>query len=196
MKILTLACNECGAPLEVPAKTRFLTCTFCSSQLEVHHSGNAAYTEIKELAERTDQLADDIKMLKQRSELESLDREWLAAREQHIVQGQFGPKVPTKGDAELLGILFSAAGVMFLTLGIAMLAGGTNSRAQATGALMFIPALLCFIFGGVGYLNGSTKARAYDQARQHYQARRREILGQTANPPGADHDAPGSNHAD
>ena len=86
MKILALTCNHCGAPLEVPAKTRFLTCTFCSSQLEVHRSGNAAYTEVlKALQEQAEQVADDVETLKLKRDLDELDRKWIEERKRHVI---------------------------------------------------------------------------------------------------------------
>mgnify|MGYP001096205623 CR=1 FL=1 len=67
MRILAITCNQCGTPLEVPEETRYLTCTACFSQLEVHCSGNATYTEVLEATEaieamqqRTDQVASNI----------------------------------------------------------------------------------------------------------------------------------------
>ncbi len=58
MRLLSLTCNHCGAPLEVPAKTRFLTCNYCSSRLEVHRSGSAVHTEVLEaIEERTKKIA-------------------------------------------------------------------------------------------------------------------------------------------
>ena len=57
MKLLALNCNRCGAPLEVPQKAKFITCTFCQTQLSIQRSGGAAYTEaLEELGERTEQL--------------------------------------------------------------------------------------------------------------------------------------------
>ena len=38
-KLLNLSCNHCGAPLQVPEETKYLTCTYCSSRLQVEHSG-------------------------------------------------------------------------------------------------------------------------------------------------------------
>jgi len=73
MMPLKLTCNQCGESLEVPEETRFLTCTACSSQLEVHRSGSTAYTEVLEAAEP----------VKLELELEKLDREWMEEIEKH-----------------------------------------------------------------------------------------------------------------
>ena len=70
---LKLTCNQCGASLEVPEETRFLTCTACSSQLEVHRSGSTAYTEVLEAVEP----------VRVELELEKLDREWMEEIEKY-----------------------------------------------------------------------------------------------------------------
>ena len=33
MRLVSLNCNQCGAPLEVPEKVQFLTCGYCSARL-------------------------------------------------------------------------------------------------------------------------------------------------------------------
>lgn len=50
MSILTLTCNHCGASLDVPEQTRFLTCTACASELVVYDDGNKACTDILTVA--------------------------------------------------------------------------------------------------------------------------------------------------
>ncbi len=50
MRVISLTCDKCRAPLEIPAKTEFVTCTYCSSRLAVQRSGNAVDTEVLESA--------------------------------------------------------------------------------------------------------------------------------------------------
>ena len=38
MKLFSLNCNKCGAPLDVPGKVRFLTCQYCSAKLSVQRT--------------------------------------------------------------------------------------------------------------------------------------------------------------
>jgi Flp pilus assembly protein TadB len=96
MKLITLSCNQCGAPLEVPEETRFLTCRFCTSLLAVEHSESAVYTRVLEALERqTSELAHDVKAMKLQQELEQLDRSWEAAhpKSAEIVKTASGTKV-------------------------------------------------------------------------------------------------------
>ena len=41
VKVDSVACNHCGAPLQVGSGTRFVTCAHCGSQLEVHRTGSS-----------------------------------------------------------------------------------------------------------------------------------------------------------
>jgi hypothetical protein len=73
MTALTLTCNQCGASLEVPEETRFLTCTACSYRLEVHRSDDAAYTEVLEVTDSA----------KLELELERLKADRVTEKERH-----------------------------------------------------------------------------------------------------------------
>jgi hypothetical protein len=162
MKILTLTCNQCGAPLEVPAKTRFLTCTFCSSQLEVHRSGNAAYTEVLEAVQkRTEEVADDVETIELKLELEKLDREWKEERKRHLFQNS----VPTKGTAAGLAVFGVVIGIACIGVGVA----GAGWEAIFMGLGMFvglaIMAAICH-----------AKAERYNSAKQRFEDQRRELL--------------------
>ena len=62
--LLTINCNSCGAPLKVSDTARFITCTHCSTQLQVQHSGGAVYTEILgQIAEQTREMAGDLETM-------------------------------------------------------------------------------------------------------------------------------------
>ena len=73
MPLMSLTCKQCEASLELPKGTRFLTCPACSSQLEVHHSGNTAHTEVLKAT----------KTVSPELELEKLDRAWREEEERH-----------------------------------------------------------------------------------------------------------------
>jgi DNA-directed RNA polymerase subunit RPC12/RpoP len=46
MELISLSCNKCGAPLEVPINANFVTCSYCKSRLAIHSTENAYYTEV------------------------------------------------------------------------------------------------------------------------------------------------------
>lgn len=81
MKVTSLACNNCGAPLEVAETTKFATCTHCGSRLSITHTGSAAYTEVlAQIGQHTEQMSDDLAAIRLHNELERLDREAQDAR--------------------------------------------------------------------------------------------------------------------
>jgi uncharacterized Zn finger protein (UPF0148 family) len=64
MEILSMSCNKCGAPLQVPTGTNFVTCTYCKSALAIHRTGNAAYTEVLAGIDRkTDQILEHVEAI-------------------------------------------------------------------------------------------------------------------------------------
>jgi hypothetical protein len=81
MTTLELACNQCGAPLDVPVQTRFATCAHCGSRLSVHRNPTAAWTELAEqLVNEASRIGDGVTLLTLQAEVERLDREWQMQR--------------------------------------------------------------------------------------------------------------------
>ena len=157
MQLLSLTCNHCGAPLEVPGEARFVTCTHCSSRLAVQRSGGAAYTEVLEvLDQRTEQIADDVEKLKLENRLERLDREWMLQRDQYMVHDNHGRRhFPSK-----VGSLFA----MVFVIGFAIF---WMAVAQHAAAILFG---LVFIVVAAGlFLTRIVKANEYECRRRRYE---------------------------
>lgn len=75
--LLSLNCNNCGAPLQIRASVRFVTCSHCKSQLSVQQSGGVYFTQLLErVAQQTDAMAGNLETIKLQNELERIDREW------------------------------------------------------------------------------------------------------------------------
>jgi DNA-directed RNA polymerase subunit RPC12/RpoP len=168
MKLLTLSCNECGAPLEVPAEAKYVTCGYCSARLAVQRTSNAVYTEVLEkIGEQTEKLAQDVEILKLQNELERLDREWSDQREQYMVRDKHGNKNTPSAAASLIGALVAAgAGVFWMVL------------TASSGAPGFFP-LFGFVFIVVAIIIGATgaaKASAYKESLEKYERRRMELI--------------------
>ena len=82
MDLITVSCNQCAAPLEVATSSRFVTCSFCQSQLEIHQSDSVAFTSVlDELKQQTDTIERDVFVIRKQNELAQLDRDWAAAKE-------------------------------------------------------------------------------------------------------------------
>jgi len=170
MNTISLSCDSCGAPLDAPERTRFVTCRHCGSRLEVHRTGDVFYTELLDtLQRRTDEMAEDLDVIRLQNELEQLDREWFIGREQHMDRNKQGHlHVPTTRDALLGGIMIVVFGVIW------------TAMATSMGAPFFFPLFgLLFIGGGLyTAINSFSKAAAYRQAESRYRARRADLLKQ------------------
>lgn len=170
MRVLNLSCNNCGAPLVVPKSTNYLTCEFCGTTLEVHRDGGAAYTSIRELAERTERLEVDVAQLKANDEIERLDREWEREMETYKVRSKDGEaSIPTE-TGSMLGAGFGAVFGIFWTIFAASIGGGFF-------------AIFGLIVAGAAVMNGmshANKAREYQQRRQEYEERRRALMERIA----------------
>lgn len=173
MQLISLNCNHCGAPLEVPAKTRFLTCSYCQSRLEVHTSGNAVYSEVLEaIGERTEKIAEDVEALKLHTELEELDRQWTMGLDRYKVRDQDGHYRVPSGPGSMIGAALAAVFGLFWT-------GMTIHM----GAPWFFPVFgVVFIVAAiVGGLSAVSKAEAYQRQRASHESRRRALLRRIQN---------------
>ena len=167
MRLITLNCNECGAPLEVPGKTRFVTCGYCSSRLEIHQSGNAYYSEVIErLEQKTEHIANEVETLRIQNELERVDREWTIEREKYQVRGKHGDlHIPTK-EGSIIG------GIVIIVFG-----GFWTAGALKMGAPFFFPLFgIAFIVLGIAQsARGLTMAEEYTRRHHKYERDRRAI---------------------
>jgi hypothetical protein len=167
VKTVALSCGKCGAPLSVPDGTRYLTCTFCGSRLEVHHEGGAAFTAVlEELAATTGRLSQDVEGLKLERELERLDAEWEEERLRWCFRGEGGRwQEPSSEWALVLGLGLFGAGVAAVVWGWKVLGSWT------------VPALGVALagVGVVGAIRGGRRAEQYAAARDRYRTRRAEL---------------------
>lgn len=180
METLNVSCNQCGAPLEVPRGTRFLTCNYCSARLEVHQSESASYTSVLEaIQEQTNRMAQDLGAIRLQHELEQLDRQWALEREQYLSRRKDGTtSEPGSGAAGAI-----AAGlflVIFVIMGV-----GTGMEmmkdSYAPGFVVFVPfamaafAVVAFV---AAIVTSAQRAAQYSEARQRYENRRAKLLAE------------------
>jgi len=129
MELLLVRCNHCGAALDVGGQTRFVTCQFCHSQLEVKRTDSSAFTEVvQQILQNTVQMAGNLEVIELQNELERLDREWSMNKEQFYTTGEEGQRQrPSSGGSVIGGIL----GIGFLIFWI--------GSASSMGAPPFFP---------------------------------------------------------
>ncbi|PKN45903.1 MAG: hypothetical protein CVU59_07665 [Deltaproteobacteria bacterium HGW-Deltaproteobacteria-17] len=170
LKMLTLSCNECGAPIDVPERTNFFTCNFCGSRLSVQRTEGASYTETLEALDRkTETLAREVEVLKLQNELERVDREWQEELKQYMVRDNNGNEsVPTSGGSIIGGFVAIVFGI------------GWMVQAVSVNAPAFLPLVgLGFIGMGVymGF-SGYNKSLTYKAAYQRHLGRRDDLIRQ------------------
>ena len=167
MELMTLACQQCGAPLEVPVAANVVTCPHCQTQLAVVRTERETFTEtLASLAERASRTEQQLAKLNLQQELERIDHDWDRLREQYLEYHGHGfrmePSMLLQGGA---GLLIAAGGAFVISL-------------AATWA---VPAF--WVVGGVFVLvglligiQGIRKVLHFETARKRHQAKRRDLL--------------------
>jgi cation transport ATPase len=116
MEFITVTCNQCAAPLEVSKNSRFATCSFCQSRLEIHQSETAVFTEILDrLDQRSEMIGDDVSIIRKQNELAQLDREWQAHRDSNAVSAKSTSTVGSCLPILVLGV-FAMLGIILLRI--------------------------------------------------------------------------------
>ena len=169
MNLVTVRCNECGAPLETSDSARYLTCNHCGSQLSVQRTASSIFTEkLEAIEERTEAIAGSIDVIRVQNDIAQLDREWVMEREKHLVRGKRGVHEPGAGD-----VIGSAVG---LVVGLIMLCAGMSARSGGMMTVMGLFIVMC----GVGLVSGMGKAEKLHLARALYESRRQELQAELA----------------
>jgi hypothetical protein len=187
MKLLSLTCQHCGAPLEVPAKITLLTCQFCGTRLKVERTGSAAFTETLEgVAQQVARVADNTDRLKVEQEIARLDREWMLSREQFMVRGKSGQlNVHTRTSAAIGGVIVVVFGIVWTAIATGI-AGvfGMGIGAVGGGPLSLLPGVfpcfgVLFIIGGIVMaVTAYGKAISLEEHQQAYHAERNRLLSE------------------
>jgi hypothetical protein len=171
MELVAVRCTHCGAPLEVGAQTRFATCRFCSTQLEVKRTDSAVFTEeVARIARNTEVMAENLETIRLQNEIERLDREWLV---QHplMAPDPSGQVAPTTGGAMLrLGFSVFFAVVCFGMAGFADSFG-------APGLFKLVPIGMGVFAIGFAIV-GLARSSSLERARAEYDRQRGELVRQ------------------
>lgn len=166
MKILTVRCNECGAPLDVSESARYLTCTHCGTQLAVQRTESSIFTEkLDAITEKTEEIAGNLGVIRIQNEIAQLDREWEMERQSYLVRGKDGHMHEPGTASSLVGGVLGAAGFLVFSL----IAGG----AGAPGGFVAIAVVLAVVMliSGISSANrGSRMAAARDTYQQKREA--------------------------
>ncbi|REJ71211.1 MAG: hypothetical protein DWQ34_13575 [Planctomycetota bacterium] len=165
-----LSCNNCGAPLRVPASANFVTCNHCRTQLVIRRSAEVSYTEeLAEMSRKTDELTQQVRHLTWQNELAALDRDWEREKERYMVSDKHGRKhVPSEFGAVMGGVVFVIMAVVMMGVGF--------SHGGGIPALFGLAALA---IGGFAVVHGFSKAKDYRAAHRRYQRHRASLSPET-----------------
>lgn len=177
MELLSVSCNHCGAPLEVPLGANYVTCAHCGSRLAVKRTGSAVYTELLEkLDQKTDVMTRQLAEIAYRSELERLDREWEATRQSFLTTDKHGrTHEPHELGARIGGGIAVVFGLFWTLLASGMVAGAPGDGPFGLVACFPIFGLLIVGFGVWMFVKGPAQARRFEAAKRSYQQRRAAV---------------------
>lgn len=164
MQFEAVACNKCGAPLDVAPTTNFAVCAHCGSRLAVKRTGSTAFTEVLgQIEQHTSRMADSVDVIRCKAELDLADRELLDVQ---------NTKLPDESLTTLL-----SWGIGLLLFGaLLMVFGGISALVGIS--LVAVGVWILFTVYRVGKLYGERLA----EAQRKYQRKRADITARM-NPP-------------
>ncbi len=155
MRIQVIDCERCGAPLDVPKKRRYVTCSFCQTQLRVYREPSLAYTRaLQAVSRRLDNIQHE-------NELERIEREWDMEQAEHPEEIRTGEQ--TKQTELTNTAAFS--GALILMIGIAVF--------EDPLAAVFSPFVIWWIVVSV---RGYSQVATYERAKAAYEENRQALI--------------------
>lgn len=175
MPIEKIACNSCGAPLEVATTTQFATCRHCGTQLSIERTDTATFTAVLEkLTTKTDELSEKINTLSEHNELAALDREWNLERQKYMITGKHGRvSIPSEVGAVGGGIFVTLFGCFWTVMAFSITPSAPSFGPFAIAKFVFPLFGIVFVIAGIfSSLVAHQKARSYKRGELRYQSRR------------------------
>lgn len=128
-------------------------------------------------ADDVSKLESELAELRAEKELERIDREWEAEREQFMVSDKNGAKsLPTTGGSLVMGVVGAVFGVIWTAMAIGITSGAPDFGPFAIAKVVFPIVGVAITVGAIamGFV-GARKATEYEQAHAAYQARRAAV---------------------
>jgi len=168
METLSVRCNHCGAPLQIGDGTRFVTCQFCQSHLEVKRTDSSIFTEeVAKIAENTGRMAESLEVIELQNEIERLDRE-------------LGPQAARHHDNPVGNAIGGCVGFVIVTLFISFSVFFAKSSSDMGAPAIFpifgIGFVIVGILSGVGLLTKLASGPSEKQKRRAELVRKVEQL--------------------
>jgi DNA-directed RNA polymerase subunit RPC12/RpoP len=168
METASIACNHCGAPLQIPGNANYVTCNHCGSNLAVRRTASVVFTEtIDKLSATTEQLASQVARLERNQRLDSLDRHWQAQQKQYLVTDSKGRQHLPNETMAIIG------GVMAIVFGFFW-----TAFAYSLSPAFSIFGVLFIVFGAVATSIHVKKSRQFAQAEARYRRERAKLMSE------------------
>ncbi|MEO0472915.1 MAG: hypothetical protein AAF206_25080 [Bacteroidota bacterium] len=169
MKIQSVNCNHCGGPLTIPENTNFLTCGYCGTSLKVERSGQAIFTSILEKVDRrTKKLARDVDSIKLHMELDQLERQWEAGKEDFMVKTDHGKELANSSNAVSIGLGGILGGIIICYMAADFFSDGIS-------IFMGVIGIFLIGYGIYSFFDTADKARRYRQKKHLVDMQRQEL---------------------
>lgn len=172
METLALACQKCGATVQAAAGMRFVTCSYCKSNLEiVLHPGSAQTRLVRELQAENERLSREVEAGRIRDRIHELDRAWAEEREGLMVRDQDGGRrAPSPGGA-IFTAVFSVAAAAFWY----WIVSGMGASAKGFPDMRWFAVLPLLVGLGSGWFLWN-RAQGYRRALESYEAERADLV--------------------
>lgn len=177
MKLESLNCNHCGAPLEVPETANFVTCNHCEAKLAIRRTASTTFTEqLGQIEAKQDRLLEKVTSLQRQNRLAQIDRQWDRDREKLLIADKHGNRHEPNATMAVMG------GVVVVVFGLfwTVTAANLESRSPLGGSPFPVPfALFGVIFIFVGLATAVyqfTKAGDFRAAKRRYQRARQAAI--------------------
>lgn len=170
MKLVSLNCNHCGAPLDVAPTSNFVTCNHCGTRLVVRRTESSAFTEqLDNIDAKQDEMLDRLERIERQTKKDDLDDESRRKVRAFLTKHSDG----IMRFSSRVGIVMSGVAVVF------------GLFWTITAAVMFPPmALFGIVFIGMAIFGGVASFRSIQAVRQalpRYQSDQQAPIDDTTN---------------
>ena len=168
VKVTKVACQSCGANLNIDESIRFVTCGYCSASLEIVHDPSAVYSKLLEdVVKRQDAVEDELNILRIERKIQRLEKEWENFRQNVCSKEKDGNLTePNKAGPVFFGICALVIGLFIL------IASGSNQ--EWIGVLLGLGVLFLGYFGST---HGIRRAKEFAAMRSRYLTKLNQLKG-------------------
>ena len=168
MKLVSLSCNNCEAPLEIPESKEFIICSQCNTKQIVHKNENSVDSVVvEEMQEEIKDHAKEIEIKKLQNELKQLDLQWHLKKENF--NSKYGTNISRKSviSIKVVHLIF---GIIWTLIAIA-----------ANAPFIFPLVGAAFVLSGLYFIHSENlKLDNYNKNLSNYKIKRNQLLHKLA----------------